>query len=90
MPDKTTTPGTGRASGIDSAELGLPPIAGAAPLRFASSAHGESGGDAGVARKPAAKIRKNQSPRRIDASRYPSLGAVNAAQKNGLPNLSQS
>jgi hypothetical protein len=31
---------------------------------------------------PAADVRKSQSPRRINASRYPSLGAVNRTAKN--------
>jgi hypothetical protein len=36
----------------------------------------------GLLEGPAAKVRKSQSPRRIDASRYASLGAVNRTAKN--------
>src|ERR1700730_8460848 len=35
----------------------------------------------GLLEGPAAKLRRRQSPRRIDASRCPSLGAVNRAAK---------
>jgi hypothetical protein len=90
MPDRTTTPGTGRASGIDSAELGLPPIAGAATLRFASSAITTPAAMPGLPERPPPKQEKT---RVRDASTHQGTlrGAVNrSAKKNGLPNLSQS
>jgi hypothetical protein len=58
---------------------------GHAPVRIVR--HGEFGGDAGVPQNPAAKVRKSQSLRRIDAASYPSLRAVNRTAKNGLPNF---
>jgi hypothetical protein len=42
---------------------------GHAPVRIVR--HGEFGGAAEVPQNPAAKLRKSQSPRRVDASRYP-------------------
>jgi hypothetical protein len=60
----------------------LPPIAGAAVLRFASSAKANPAAMPGLSESPAAKVRKSQSPRQIDTPRYPSLGQLTPPQKS--------
>ena len=79
-PDATPGTGAAPATSIDSAER-LPSIVGAAMLRFASSAMANSAAMPGCPKTRPPKLRKSQSPRRIDASRYPSLGAVNRTAK---------
>ena len=72
---------------LDSADLGLPPITGAALLRFASYAKANPAAMPGVPESPAAEVRKSQSPRRIDTSTHrhikvSSLGTVNRTARN--------
>jgi hypothetical protein len=62
------TPGTGRTRD----KLAVDRRRGHAPVRIVR--HGEFGGAAEVPQNPAAKLRKSQSPRRVDASRYPLPG----------------
>jgi hypothetical protein len=72
------TPVTRRATGID--WFGETWIAAECRRGLASVANPVA--TPGLLEGPAAKVRKSQSPRRIDASRYASLGAVNCTAKN--------
>jgi hypothetical protein len=72
---------------IDSGELGLAPIAGAALLRLASSAKANPGPMPKLPESAAAKVKKK--PKSMTHRRIPPRRQFAALQKTSLPNLSQ-